>query len=1428
MSWMGNICQGKVFIALIGSLILFGGCFDNVGEVEGDSSNSCESVQCGENARCSEGACVCNDGYQGNAETGCTIIDPCGNVLCGPHAHCNQGLCMCDYGFEGDPVTGCTLSDLCEAIQCGENAHCTEGFCVCDDGYEGDPLTSCTPVQSCATVQCGDYAHCSNGACICDDGYEGDPETGCTPIDSCAGVQCGANAHCTEGDCVCDEGYEGDPTEVCVLPSDACRGVNCGSNAHCSNGTCRCNGGFVGDPRMGCVKSASCGLETCGINAECVFGKCECIPNASGDPLVECKTHCDTLQCGENSYCDFYFCECLPGYTGDPNDGCVVSDECSGVSCGQNAYCTDSGACRCLDGYDGDPDVSCQNLCESVTCGANSYCTNGECYCIPGYADYGVDGCIDPCDEMTCGDEAYCYDSICYCPDTYLGDPYEECYENLCLEHGGCNGHGQCVPRTGVCDCYENYAGTVCDECASGFANYPDCLENQWYEIDRIVIDHSGGYLSLEASVQLSVHAENSRGDSVPIPDDQTLTWTSTQPSIINIGRYSGRLYCDAAGEAEVYAKLQPLNLVSERVTFTCLAEPSEDNIRVVLVDARTKQPIENAYIFLNNDYLIGPNEGSEGNPYYYQILNVASECSDGCDYHIFHEDYDYMSVFGLKGNDFYFELQSNEELGRTGGIRAEFDKSLMPSTSNEIWSAQAAFPLRGDLSNLRDPSFSSDPVTTLIQVGSILNEYIPIPSGVELELSGSTMKEGFQILAPENAASTAWAFGYSYGLNEYIGEIAPYFNDLDDIDFLKMASISHSFAEDGWHGLLSPLSLHTVTKTWDDTEPTYLDNLPVADDLVFRRSFEQSVEITISEQIPWIGSGNCGEGVYGMVAAMKPGEGLIPLGFGFGYNEGECFTGSFDIRYAPRHSGLEGLPLYVILGAQNQETMQNILNNQNDDAAFNILFSVSPQMYLAPIFTYPFGSVVVKKIEADEAMPESLTFDDFGTFDVSMAVEVSESMIAIENAPDTNATFFRMTIESESDEYTSSWQRRYWHFYVPADTAGSYSLNGLFILDVSRISGMRKITAAKLNSDGNPVSYRELFENNNTNMDRLNEMFERYTFFSQSNEASECETNCSAFEYCDVYHYPSPICREISCQCCHESDPCDGSDECTWIGSDYGYCALSCTEDSDCAGGFECIGGYCKVMSGKVCPTDLGETCAPYGTSSPGRVCNFGTLWPGRSCESGDACIGVSADSSSSESQCDTNQDCVEMGYGENGYCDWTYGGYCGLSLCVSECDFQGECPTGMCPMLISSGSTCVCIPATSSYAQCNGDQSPGEVCEYDGSDSTMYFQGLYCEENSVCFSYSETTAFECDESSSTADEDCVEIVGPGSICQDSYCRMSFCAGQSTKDSEGNCDCSDFTGPNGEQTYDIGFSYDEYPNRCWCAPPPYGASSGE
>ncbi|CAH8829883.1 unnamed protein product [Trichobilharzia szidati] len=391
----------------------------------------CEGVQCGEQAFCQDGACVCTPGYTGDPVIKCyEERELCAGVQCHRFGQCYENRCYCSHGYVGDGVNFCDArtEDPCEGIRCANNGRCQDGQCVCNPGYEGDGYNECrtTEVDLCANIRCHQYARCDRGQCRCMDGYEGDGYSECRQAteDPCVSVQCHANARCENGYCHCNEGYEGDGYRECRRKTNApeeCREEQCHQFARCFEGRCRCLDGYEGDGYQVCnlIPGASPSCGTCnGVPfkeiAQCVAGQCVCARGfikVNQGVCMECiqdNCHRDALCRPNDQFNGAYSCHCKPGFTGDGVSVCKpesgggtenypppsVDSTCGGGCRIRNAECDRyTGMCKCRSGYDGDGERSCYWNCK--LCLPNAICDreNERCICPSGYRGDGQSFC---------------------------------------------------------------------------------------------------------------------------------------------------------------------------------------------------------------------------------------------------------------------------------------------------------------------------------------------------------------------------------------------------------------------------------------------------------------------------------------------------------------------------------------------------------------------------------------------------------------------------------------------------------------------------------------------------------------------------------------------------------------------------------------------------------------------------------------------------------------------------------------------------------------------------------------------------------------------------------------------------------------------------------------------------------------------------
>ncbi|CAH8474600.1 unnamed protein product [Schistosoma intercalatum] len=472
----------------------------------------CEGIQCGEQAFCQDGACVCTPGYTGDPVVKCyEERDRCFQVRCHPNAQCYNNECHCVEGFQGDGYYDCKpeVYDPCSEVRCHPYAKCRNGNCECLPDYYGDGYHVCKPrnYDPCDYVQCHQYGYCINGSCQCRTGFEGNGYYDCRRIqvDPCSHVQCHYDATCHNGVCTCKDGYIGDGYRECrPRETDLCHHIQCHPYAQCENGQCHCIEGYIGDGYYDCHVRDPCTGVKCHQYGECISGRCHCLRGYEGDGYYDCRQTvtdpCSNVQCHPNGYCRNGRCLCLNGYEGDGYYECrpVHNDPCIGVQCHSKAECQ-NGYCRCLNGYEGDGFHYCYAMqddpCSSMRCHINAKCSDGECRCLDGYQGDGKHYCDpiqqDQCQNIRCHEFANCQNGRCQCNAGYEGDGYWECKSiksDLCKyvqchENAKCNEHGKC-------QCLDGYSGDGYYECQKSSQElcagvqchrFGQCYENRCY-----------------------------------------------------------------------------------------------------------------------------------------------------------------------------------------------------------------------------------------------------------------------------------------------------------------------------------------------------------------------------------------------------------------------------------------------------------------------------------------------------------------------------------------------------------------------------------------------------------------------------------------------------------------------------------------------------------------------------------------------------------------------------------------------------------------------------------------------------------------------------------------------------------------------------------------------------------------------------------
>lgn len=74
--------------------------------------------------------------------------NPCKDVSCG-RGTCENGDCLCEGGWEKDANGSCTIQNFCYNVDCGEHGTCnsSNGDCQCYTGYELNSVGKCDSVS---------------------------------------------------------------------------------------------------------------------------------------------------------------------------------------------------------------------------------------------------------------------------------------------------------------------------------------------------------------------------------------------------------------------------------------------------------------------------------------------------------------------------------------------------------------------------------------------------------------------------------------------------------------------------------------------------------------------------------------------------------------------------------------------------------------------------------------------------------------------------------------------------------------------------------------------------------------------------------------------------------------------------------------------------------------------------------------------------------------------------------------------------------------------------------------------------------------------------------------------------------------------------------------------------------------------------------
>jgi hypothetical protein len=136
---------------------------------------------------CSNGASVPDDGPGGGGIGGSGGLFPTG-MICSFNEHAEGELCICNDGYELDADGNCVAAGG-GGESCNANEHAQDGDCICDGGFKRDAHGDCVAENN-SGESCGSHETTdASGDCLCDDGYKLDSQGECAKKYKIAGVR---------------------------------------------------------------------------------------------------------------------------------------------------------------------------------------------------------------------------------------------------------------------------------------------------------------------------------------------------------------------------------------------------------------------------------------------------------------------------------------------------------------------------------------------------------------------------------------------------------------------------------------------------------------------------------------------------------------------------------------------------------------------------------------------------------------------------------------------------------------------------------------------------------------------------------------------------------------------------------------------------------------------------------------------------------------------------------------------------------------------------------------------------------------------------------------------------------------------------------------------------------------------------------------
>lgn len=515
---------------------------------------------------------------------------------------------------------------------------------------------------------------------------------------------------------------------------------------------------------------------------------------------------------------------------------------------------------------------------------------------------------IDSCrNDVDCGEGLGCRDSCCL-PRCELASD--------CGAQGHCGDLG-CVCDEGIC------LGLVCASDV-GCSNGLSCIAGECVapvalsEVAGCELAPLFGVVKEGEGFAFSIQALSSEG--LPLRVQEGFSFESTDPARAVVTPGGEVIGGAVAGEVEIVATF---GAGSCRATVLNQGPKAPDVLRVVVVDELTGLPIPDAMVQVETaDVPVSRSTDEAGKV----ELPLSSLPAGARTLSAFHDDYAWITVVGVSGDDRLLPLRRLVPEDRAGGFRGRFGPASLFDPEN-VQAGLAGTSLPGNPIDISLPILAGPSRRTVVTIGE--EREVDIPSGIVLGLGNTWFKEEYQALGLPGACDdeslsrlgrcgvrSAWGMAGGVPLldlpldqitegsleaGDLLAQLLPQFRRFRSA-VVRDVSFELAPTKDGLPdpARMTPLDLQATQRL--ALRPTLL--LP---------------------ELPAFGESRL-DGVIALGGADVPGRGLVPLGLtaGIDAEAGEVgdglvndpdgnSNGELPLRLAPQHGGVEGNP-YVLL----------------------------------------------------------------------------------------------------------------------------------------------------------------------------------------------------------------------------------------------------------------------------------------------------------------------------------------------------------------------------------------------------------------------------------------------------------------------------------------------------------------------------------